>query len=338
MNLLWMLSVKSYICNFMVVFNIRKGFSLLELSIVLMIIAVVMGGIMLLFNESLDKRQQKETEEKLAVIEKTLRDYRLAFNRIPCPSDITQDMDATSNNYYGVEAANMGVCSGGTPSSNFTIAASSFTGNVTNASTIVTAVSSTSGLAIGTIVSGTGIDSGTYVASIDSATQITLSKEATATNAGVTISYNTIAAGMVPTKTLQLPDDYAIDGWGRRIMYAVDVNLTATSGFTNVPVTDSSTNRITVNNAAATAKTNSAVYLLLSYGKNGHGSYPRSGGSSRLANYGSADSDELVNCHCNSTAAATAFSSTFVQKPSFLGGFDDIVLYKTRADLKASYE
>jgi hypothetical protein len=38
--------------------------------------------------------------------------------------------------------------------------------------------------------------------------------------------------GMVPTKTLRLPDDYAFDGWGRRIMYAVDKRFTNTNGFT----------------------------------------------------------------------------------------------------------
>lgn len=316
----------------------KKAFSLLELSVVLLIISVVMGGMMVLFNESIDKQQLKETEFKMAVIQKSLLDYRLAFNRIPCPADATSDMDATSNNYFGVEASNSGTCISGTPAANFSIAASSFTGTTTNTSAIVTSVSSTAGLSIGTLVSGTGIVAGTAIAAIDSATQITLDTAATATNAGVTISRNTVVGGMVPTKTLQLPDDYAIDGWGRRIMYAVDVNLTAASGFTNVPVADAATNRITVNDATGAAKDTSAVYLLLSHGKNGHGSYPRSGGTARLANYISADADELTNCHCDGSAVATAFSATFVQKPASISTFDDLLLYGTRADLRSSGE
>lgn len=315
-----------------------NAFTLLELSIVLLIISVVMGGIMVIFSQSLDQRQVQETQVKMAAIQKALLDYRLAFNRIPCPADATQNMDATSNNYFGLEAANPGTCTAGTPAANFSIAAGTFTGSTTNASAIVTSVSSIAGLSAGTLVSGTGIAAGTSIASIDSATQITLDTAATATNVGVTISRNTIAGGMVPTKTLQLPDDYAIDGWGHRIMYMADVNLTASSGFANVPVTDSATNRITVNDSAATAKTTAAVYLLLSYGKNGHGAYSRSGGTARLANYTSADADELTNCHCDSSAAATAFSATFVQKPASIGAFDDLVLYATRADLRSLSE
>jgi|CXWL01.1.fsa_nt_gi prepilin-type N-terminal cleavage/methylation domain-containing protein len=316
----------------------NRAFTLLELSIVLLIISVVMGGIMVLFNQSLEQQQVQETQTKMAAIQKALSDYRLAFLRIPCPADATQAMDATSSNYYGVEAANNGTCTGGTPAANFSIAASTFTGSTTNASAVVTSVSSTTGLSIGTVVSGTGITSGTTIASIDSATQITLDTAATATNAGITISRNTVVGGMVPTKTLQLPDDYAIDGWGRRIMYMVDVNLTASAGFATVPVTDSATNRITINDSTGAARTTSAVYALISFGKNGHGGYNRSGSSTRLANYISADADELTNCHCSSAAAATAFSSTFVQKPISTGTFDDLVLYATRADLRAPYE
>lgn len=316
----------------------KKAFTLLELGIVLLIIGTVTGGMMVLFNQNIDQRQIQETNVKMSAIQQALLNYRRAFNRIPCPADATQSMDATASNYFGVEAANMGTCTGGTPAANFSIAASTFTGSTTNGSYVVTSVSSTAGLSIGTLVSGTGITSGTSIASIDSSTQITLDTAATATNAGVTISRYTVAGGMVPTKTLQLPDDYAVDGWGRRIMYMVDVNMTALYGAANIPVTDSATNRITVTGAASSAKTTGAVYLLLSFGKNGHGGYNRSGATARLANYISADNDELTNCHCNSSAAATAFSASFVQKPSSIGTFDDIVLYGTRADLRSLSE
>ncbi len=323
----------------MILFKKRnKAFTLLELSIVLVIISVIMGGVMMAFNQSLDQQQLVETQNKMAVIQKALLDYRRAFNRIPCPADVTSNMDATSNNYYGVEAANSSTCIGGTPAANFSIAASTFTGDVTNASTTVINVSSTTGLSVGTVVSGTGIVAGTTIASIDSSTQITLDTAATATNVTVTISRNTVVGGMVPTKTLQLPDDYGIDGWGHPIMYMADVNLTATAGFANVPVTDSATNRITINDASGNAKTTGAVYALVSFGKNAHGAYTRIGGSTRLANYTSADADELTNCHCNSSAAATAFAATFVQKPISTGAFDDILAYATRADMRSSNE
>jgi len=316
----------------------KKAFTLLELSVVLLIIGTVMGSIMVLFNQNIDQRQIQETNVKMSAIQQALLNYRRAFNRIPCPADATQSIDATSNNYFGVEGANMGTCISGTPAANFSLAASTFTGSTTNLSAIVTSVSSTAGLSVGTLVTGTGIPAGTSIASIDSSSQITLDTAATATNAGITISRYTVAGGMVPTKTLQLPDDYAIDGWGRRIMYMVDVNMTALYGAANIPVTDSATNRITVTGAASSAKTTGAVYLLLSFGKNGHGGYTRSGATTRISNYISADADELTNCHCNSSAVATAFSSSFIQKPSSIGAFDDIVVYGTRADLRSLSE
>ncbi len=40
-----------------------------------------------------------------------------------------------------------------------------------------------------------------------------------------------VVEGMVPTVTPKLPDDYAIDGWGNRIMYSVDNRYTASNAF-----------------------------------------------------------------------------------------------------------
>ncbi|MEZ5691795.1 MAG: prepilin-type N-terminal cleavage/methylation domain-containing protein [Rickettsiales bacterium] len=314
----------------------RKGFTLLEMSIVLLVISVLLGGGLLIFDKALNQRQVDETKMKMDKIKETLLHYRLAFNRLPCPADATVQMDATSNNYYGVEAQNKGVCDG-TPAANFSVASSSVTGDTVNNSAVISSISSTTSLAVGTLVSGTGIPAGARIISIDSSSQITISADATATGSGVTISYNTVAGGMVPVKALKLSDDYAIDGWGRRIMYMVDVNLTTDGAFSHVPVDDSSVNRIKIKDPALNDKENSAIYLLLSYGENGHGSYNRSGSSSRFVNY-SGDSDELTNCKCNSSATATTFTASFVQKPLTDDGFDDILFYSTRSDLRASYE
>ena len=65
------------------------GFTLLEMSIVMVIIAVVVGGGMTIFSASLQKRQAQETQFKIKTIQKALLDYRMAYNRIPCPSDVT---------------------------------------------------------------------------------------------------------------------------------------------------------------------------------------------------------------------------------------------------------
>lgn len=66
-----------------------------------------------------------------------------------------------------------------------------FTGD-THTNTTIDNISSTSGLLVGQTVSGTGIQAGTRIASIDSATQITTTLATTATNAGVTITRSVI--------------------------------------------------------------------------------------------------------------------------------------------------
>ncbi len=62
-----------------------------------------------------------------------------------------------------------------------------FTGSITSGSAIVTNVSSVAGLTIGQTVAGTGIPAGTTIVAIGTTT-ITLSQNATATNAGITIT------------------------------------------------------------------------------------------------------------------------------------------------------
>ena len=151
--------------------------------------------------------------------------------------------------------------------------------------------------------------------------------------------------GMVPTKALRLPDDYAFDGWGRRIMYALDKRFTAASAFTTIPATDT-TARITINDASGHPKTTRAGYALISFGPNGHGAYPRNGGSTRLT-AGSVNADELTNCGClsNGTTNGGGLTGTFVQKtaaqdntPNPLNNFDDVVAFGTRSDLRSPTE
>lgn len=69
----------------------------------------------------------------------------------------------------------------------------SVTGDTTNTSAVVTNVSSTTGLYSGQPISGTGIPASTRILTVDSATQITMTANATATNAGVTITVTRLA-------------------------------------------------------------------------------------------------------------------------------------------------
>ena len=94
----------------------RKGFTLLEISVVLVIIALITGmavssGVMMV-----GSARDSSTRMKMRAIETALASYRAANNRLPCPADLTM-MDGAAN--FGVEGATSGTCTGGTPSANY---------------------------------------------------------------------------------------------------------------------------------------------------------------------------------------------------------------------------
>jgi hypothetical protein len=103
---------------------------------------------------------------------------------------------------------------------------------------------------------------------------------------------------------------------------------------------------------AASPSASNAVYALVSFGPNGHGAYARGAGTTNLnvvtsrINVGSVNTDEQTNCNCNSSAVATTFAGTFVQKtatqdpatPNRTNDFDDVVAFSTRADLRSMSE
>jgi len=104
------------------------------------------------------------------------------------------------------------------------------TGNTTNGSAVVMTLSRTSGFVKGMPVAGTGIPANTVILSIDSASQITLSKNAAATGTGVTLTVgrtqdygvavaagaqNTVITGLVTEKYVVGP--YADSGTNTKI-------------------------------------------------------------------------------------------------------------------------
>lgn len=146
-------------------------------------------------------------------------------------------------------------------------------------------------------------------------------------------SSGNVRAGVVPTRTLGLPDDFMFDGWGRRIDYAVDYRFAnsdvTNTGCASLPATstlcfrDTSAGSITVNDAAASARTASAVYILISHGENGHGAYPKNGGSTRVNGFppgspyrnATASANEITNANlANDGTTVPGYGTTFVMR------------------------
>lgn len=243
----------------------RQGFTLIELSIVLLILSLIGGGLLAALTQNTRLTQQKELQSKLDAIESGLIRYRRQYNRLPCPADGSLTV---SDRYFGIEAANSGVCDGN-PSANFN----------------------------------------------DSA--------------------NT-SEGVIPVRTLGLPDDFIFDPWGGRFSYAVDIRMTAPSAFMNHAMDDLTIGSITLVDSNELEITDRAIAVVLSHGANGHGAFQLSG---LRKSSGSENANELLNCHCNSEASPVDYTSRYVIQPSSganansTQSYDDIVNYWVRSQI-----
>jgi len=243
-----------------------RGFTILEISIVLTIIAMVVVGSATLFSSSLQQRQWENTESKLKNIQKALLDFRRTNNRLPCPADVT--LGLTDPN-FGVEGVTPGNCTDGglatytsdvrtgvpagvpTPPTADFANIFTVTGNVTNNEVTVSGVSPAIGIVPGMAISGNGIPAGDSIVSVNGPS-IKLAVPATASAAAIALTIGSNVEGMVPTTALHLPADNAIDGWGNRIMYTVDTRFTALDVLTPYPAVITTTGTITANSPLIT--------------------------------------------------------------------------------------
>lgn len=85
-------------------------------------------------------------------------------------------------------------------------APAAFLGDTTNGSAVITNVTPITGLQVGMGIAGTGIQSGAYIISIDSTSQITMSLNATATGAGVSIAPGQIRQLRITIPTLRITE------------------------------------------------------------------------------------------------------------------------------------
>ena len=273
----------------------QTGFTLVELSVVLVIVAFVVAGGLSLAVATVEKYPFEQTQKKLATIEKTMLNYRKSKDRLPCPAVITL---APGHANFGKEAEVPGNCTTGA--------------------------------------------------------------------AGARASFGptaNVVAGMIPTSTLQLPDDYAFDGWGRRFLYVVDNRITevdtlGVGAFVRYSLADTSIGAITIKDLSNTNRTDKAIYAILSHGKNGHGAFPMQGGVERVnANQDGTTHNvgarELDNCDCGDdpnipayplSSPFPAIEHTFYQQPlvedsaSPANDFDDIITYKIRSNMRSDNE
>jgi prepilin-type N-terminal cleavage/methylation domain-containing protein len=65
------------------------GFTLIELAVVLVVIALLLGGLLIALATQVDMARVRETETQLAQIEEALLGFAAANGRLPCPATTT---------------------------------------------------------------------------------------------------------------------------------------------------------------------------------------------------------------------------------------------------------
>ena len=149
-------------------------------------------------------------------------------------------------------------------------------------------------------------------------------------HANFAIPNGTATTGVVPTRTLNLPDSYMFDGWGNRISYVVTADCADLPAWTfAAPCVGTLT---VADNNVPTNRTTTAAYVIISYGKNGlgNGAWPRNGGSTPATTGASAAENANAD-------KATPFRDDFIKDWTGVAVyFDDMVRWKVPAQI--SYE
>ena len=152
---------------------------------------------------------------------------------------------------------------------------------------------------------------------------------------------NTVSEGAVPARTLGLSDDFAFDGWGNRIRYAVSVPFTTTAAFTTYAVNNTLAPAVKIldGTGASNYRTQGAMYALISAGSDRYGAYNKTG--TLVTSTTTVHADEQQNCHCNSGGAA-AYDGKYVQRATVTSSaanyYDDIVDYGMRWQMQTALD
>ncbi len=130
-----------------------------------------------------------------------------------------------------------------------------------------------------------------------------------------------VVSGMVPFRALGLPFDRNLDGWSRRMMYAVATPLTARGGRL------AEEGGIAVRDLGGEAREGPFAFVLWSAGPDGHGAYGREGGLQRVVSHFTSPA-QRENCDCDEHGASLQFRPLFVVRGGAEGAdqtFDDMV-------------
>lgn len=171
---------------------------------------------------------------------------------------------------------------------------------------------------------------------------------------GVTVGAVRHNLGAVPARTLGIAEEYALDGWGRRLTYHVssEVCEPGPAGNQHLPTNCTEGHYRCVNPASSTCVTpagnlvvrstganggiilSDAVFVLVSHGANGFGAFNRAGVQLPLG--GTTNAHEVQNYTIAGSTAPLEYSSEqYGMRPSAGESiYDDFVMYRSRQQIE----
>ena len=66
---------------------IQKGFTLIEVAIVLVIVGLLLGGVLTPLGTQMEENRRKSTLAEMEVLQEALIGFALSQGRLPCPDD-----------------------------------------------------------------------------------------------------------------------------------------------------------------------------------------------------------------------------------------------------------
>lgn len=82
----------------------NRGFSLIEMAVVLMIVGLLLGGMLVPLSAQIDQRNVSDTQKTLSEIKQALIGYAITYGRLPCPASSTSN--GTESFAFGGVASN----------------------------------------------------------------------------------------------------------------------------------------------------------------------------------------------------------------------------------------
>jgi prepilin-type N-terminal cleavage/methylation domain-containing protein len=138
----------------------------------------------------------------------------------------------------------------------------------------------------------------------------------------------TVRIGMVPTRTLNLPDEFGYDAWGNRLLYAVTTNLARDA--TSYSRTGGTVNVVdSRRNSPANIITANAHYVVVSHGPDKVGGY-NAGGRQGIACPPNSATAPLDQENCNNDGVFR--NTVLVSDSGNASNFDDVVTVRAETN------